>query len=125
MSDSFLFKELSYSIIGAAFRVHSTLGCGLPEHCYNRALFIELTDSVHVSAVQQKLYDVHYAGSKVGHFFADIVVDNSIILELKSDDRLTASHESQLITYLTISGIRVGYLINFGVASLQFKRLVL
>ena len=61
----------------------------------------------------------------MGYFFADIVVDNSIILELKSDDRLTASHESQLITYLTISGIRVGYLLNFGVASLQFKRLVL
>ena len=124
MSDSFLFKELSYSVIGAAFRVHSTLGCGLPEHCYNRALFIELS-SLNISAVQQKLYDVHYAGTKVGHFFADIVVDNSIILELKSDDRLTASHESQLITYLTISGIRVGYLLNFGGASLQFKRLVL
>ena len=64
MCDSFLFKELSYSVIGAAFRVHSTLGCGLPEHCYNRALFIELS-SLNISAVQQKLYDVHYAGTKV------------------------------------------------------------
>jgi GxxExxY protein len=124
MIKDFIFKELSYSIIGAAFRVHSSLGSHLPEHCYEHALVIEFA-RLGVPCVEQKKFEIYYNGQHCGHFFTDIVVDNRIILELKSDERLTANHESQLFTYLRSSGLRVGYLLNFGYKSLQFKRLIL
>ncbi len=61
----------------------------------------------------------------VGYYRCDLIVDGKIILELKSDDRLTKSHEIQLFTYLNVTGIKVGYLINFGTRKMEFKRLIL
>ena len=119
-----LYKELSYAVIGACFAVHTRLGCALPEVCYNRALSVEFTNKKIKHDIQKK-FDVFYDFVQVGHFFSDIVIDNKIILELKSNDKLTANHESQLFTYLRVSKLRVGYLVNFGLKSLQFKRLIL
>jgi len=117
-------KDLSYTIIGIAFKVHSKLGCGLPEHCYQHALEAEFTVS-RIPFLSQKRHDVHYNGEYVGHFFTDLIIDNKIILELKSNDHISVNHESQLFTYLHASGLKVGYVICFGARSLKFKRLIL
>ncbi len=120
----FLYKELSYQIIGAAFRIHTKLGSGLPEYCYERSLMLEF-ESLGIPCIEQQRYEVHYNDTFVGHFIADLIVDNRIILELKSEERLIKPFEVQLFTYLRTSGLKVGYVLNFGSKSLQFKRLIL
>jgi GxxExxY protein len=124
MKQNFLYHDLSREIIGCSFRVHTKLGSFLPEHCYESALMIELEDSG-IPAVRQVRYEVYFKDQHVGHFFSDIVVDGKVILELKSADSITHNHESQLFTYLRASGLKVGYVLNFGVKSFQFKRLIL
>jgi GxxExxY protein len=124
MSKEFMYSELSHIIIGSAFKVHTKLGSHLPEHCYQHALAIHLSGLGHAVSEQEE-FKVHYNDEYVGRFFTDIVVDRKIILELKSDERITPNHESQLFTYLRISGIHVGYILNFGRKSLAFKRLIL
>ena len=124
MKDTFIYKELSYKIIGICFKVHRELGSALPEYCYQRALELEFKKQG-IPCTSQEHVDVHYDSTYVGHFIPDIIVDNSIILELKSDNGITANHISQLITYLTTTKLRVGYVVNFGVKSVQFKRLII
>ena len=119
-----LYHDLSYQVIGICFKVHSTLGAALPEHCYHHALEMELLKADLMFTSNQRLY-VYYDNAQVGHFYTDIIVDNKIILELKSDERITSRHESQLFTYLHSTGLRVGYIVNFGTSHLQFKRLIL
>ena len=124
MTNNFFYKDLSHQIIGCAFRVHTALGSHLPEHCYEYALLQEFSKTG-IPAVNQQRFEVYYNDAHVGHFFTDIIVDNSIVLELKSDERLSTNHESQLFTYLRVTKLKVGYLLNFGNKSLQFKRLIL
>jgi len=125
MSDKTIyFKELSSTVIGSAFRVHSKLGCYLPEHCYQHALEIEF-QRLNIPFLRQKEHDVYYNEEHVGHFFTDLIIDNSIVLELKSSESITGNHLSQLFTYLRITKIKVGYVLNFGAKHLQFKRLIL
>ena len=124
MTKNILFKELSDTIIGIAFKVHTKIGSALPEHCYHHALEQEML-AHSIPYTSQQCHQVYYNGSNVGHFFSDIIVDNKIILELKSSDCITQGYIAQLFTYLRISGLRVGYLLNFGTKSLGFKRLVL
>src|SRR4030042_1680329 len=112
------FKELSYTIIGISFKVHSKLGCGLPEHCYHHALEAEFSHSL-ISFLSQKRHDVYYNDEYVGHFFTDLIIDNKIILELKADEHITANHTSQLFTYLHATGLKVGYVIYFSARSLK------
>jgi GxxExxY protein len=119
-----LYKDLSYTIIGTAMEVHRKLGCALPEQIYNKALALEFT-KLGIPCDRERYYKVAYDQEMLGKFFVDLLIDNKIILELKSDERITLNHESQLFTYLHISGIRVGYVLNFGVRKLQFKRLIL
>ena len=121
---SILFRELSYQVIGASFTVLTRLGCSLPESCYEQALMLEFA-RLGIPAVHQQYFDVYYDGARVGHMYLDIIVDNSIVLELKSADRIISLHESQLLTYLRVSKLRVGYIVNFGYKSLQFRRMVL
>lgn len=122
-SSDILFKDLSYSIIGACFKIHNRLGCCLPEHCYEFAFIIEF-DKLGIPASRQQCFKVLYDDEHVGHFFTDIIVDSKIILEFKSTECITSNHISQLLTYLRGTNIKVGYVINFGVRSLQFKRLI-
>jgi GxxExxY protein len=124
MAREIYYKQLSYQIIGAAFTVHSRLGCGLPEHCYQRALELELNNrDIPFSA--QRRFPVTYDELDVGYFITDLIIDSKIILELKSDERITLNHEAQLFTYLHVTSLKVGYVLNFGVKHMQFKRLIL
>jgi GxxExxY protein len=95
----------------------------LAEVLYKRALVIEL-DSIGIGCQLEKKYSVYYNKQFIGRYYADIVVANSIIVEVKAVKALDSAMRSQLINYLRISGIRVGYLCNFSSNMLEFKRFI-
>ena len=118
-------KELSHRILGCAFRVYNELGNGFLEKVYENALVHELRkNGLHAEA--QKKIEVYYDGVCVGEYFADVVVNDRIILELKVCDSIAPIHRAQLLHYLKATGYRLGYVLNFGSeGKLEFKRLVL
>lgn len=113
-------KELSHTVIGAAMRVHSHFGPGYLEEVYKNALMVELK-ACGIDAAKEVSIPVDYHGVRVGNYQADIIVEKTLILELKAVSLLVARHEAQLVNYLTATGIEDGLLINFGADSLQFK----
>jgi GxxExxY protein len=118
-----LHQELTQDIIGAAFDVHNTLGCGLLEKVYESALAHELSLRGH-DVTPQKEFQVSYKDKEVGIYYADLVVDDKVVVEIKSASDLADAHRAQLLNYLRISGIRVGLLFNFSKPKLKFERLV-
>jgi GxxExxY protein len=118
-----LHQELTQEIIGAAFEVHNTLGCGLLEKVYENALAHELSLRNH-TVTPQKEFRVSYKDKEVGTYYADMVVDDSVVVEVKSVSSLEDVHRAQTLNYLRISGIRVGLLLNFARPKLKFERLV-
>jgi GxxExxY protein len=114
-----LHRELTESIIGAAISVHRELGPGLLESVYEKCLAFELADRG-LSVTTQKEIPVRYKNLTFDcSFRADLIVENKVLLELKSIDQLTAIHTSQVITYLKLTGLRTGLLINFNVPTLK------
>lgn len=116
-------KELTGKIIECAFRVHKNLGFGFLESVYQKALLIELT-KVGLKVKKERKIQVNYDGQVIGDFVADILVEEKVILELKSVREIHPAHEAQLINYLKATGIEVGLLINFG-EKVEIKRKVL
>ena len=105
--------ELTSKIIGAAIEVHRELGPGLLESTYEACLMYELRERG-LFAERQKELPVNYKGVNIDcGYRLDILVENSVILELKSVDELTGVHSAQLLTYMKLSGIQKGLLINF------------
>jgi len=117
------YEALTERIIGCAYKVYNTMGFGYLESVYERCLSIELANAG-LRAEPQAAIQVKYAGEVVGEFVADIVVENTIILELKSVRSLAAAHEVQLVNYLTTTGLHVGLLVNFGERRVDVKRKV-
>jgi GxxExxY protein len=115
-------RELTSQIIDAAHSVHNQLGYGFLEKVYHNSLLIELKKKG-LSAEAQQPFAVEYDGKIVGEFFADLVVEKKVIVELKAVEKYSAVFEAQLINYLKASRIKVGLIINFGY-SVQVKRLV-
>jgi GxxExxY protein len=116
-------QELTGQIIQCAYKVHNTLGFGFLEAVYQNALLIELGING-LKAVKETPIRVSYEGQNVGEYVADILVEDQIILELKSIKELHPAHEAQLINYLKATGLEVGLLINFG-ERVEIKRKVL
>ena len=116
-------KELTAKIIECAYKVHNSLGFGFLEAVYQNALLIELLKAS-LQAEKEKKIQVYYDTQLVGDYMADIIVENKVILELKSVKELHPAHSAQLINYLKTTGIEVGLLINFG-ESVEVKRKVL
>jgi GxxExxY protein len=112
--------RLTETIIGCAFKVHNTLGYGFLEKVYENARRIELVKQG-LKVRQQEPILVHYDGQVVGEFYADLWVEDRVIVELKAVRSLSKAHEVQLVNYLTATGIDTGLLINFG-PSVQVKR---
>ena len=106
-------KDLTERIIGAAFDVHNELGAGFVEKVYENALAIELRKRG-FKVEQQKPVRVEYQGESVGEFVADLIIDDTVLVEVKSVKSLTPENESKLIHYLKATGIEIGLLINFG-----------
>jgi len=108
-------NNLSSTIIGAAIEVHKTLGPGLLESAYEECLCHELSLRG-VSFERQKTLSVEYKGKKLDcGYRLDIIVENIIILELKSCEKIEPIHKAQLLTYLKLSGLHLGLLLNFNV----------
>ncbi|MCE5251376.1 GxxExxY protein [bacterium] len=106
-------KTLTDQVIRAFYKVYNTLEYGFLEKVYENALIIELRkDGLEV--VQQMPIKVYYENQVIGEYFADLCVENKIIIELKSSESLSKAHEAQLINYLKATQIEVGILLNFG-----------
>ena len=120
---SIISKELTDKIIAAFYDVYYDLGYGFLENVYQNALYKELMRRGYACEAQ-KAIEVYHKGDVVGKYYADILVNNRVILELKSADSLTKTHESQLMNYLKATDIEVGLLLNFGPQP-SFKRKVM
>lgn len=113
-------NELTEKIIGCAFAVHKKLGPGFLEKVYENALRIELLKKG-LRVKQQESFNVTYEGQVVGEYYADLWVEERVIVELKAALALVKEHEVQLVNYLTATGLDLGLLLNFG-SSVQVKR---
>ena len=113
-------KELSEGIIGAFYEVYNQLGYGFLERVYQNSLFHELK-AIGYSVEAQKRIKVYYKELEVGDYFADLVVNDVIILELKAAEKIAEEHETQLLNYLRATDKEIGLLFNFGMKP-EFKR---
>ncbi len=117
-------SELTRQIIGAAMEVHRTLGPGLDEKIYENALCIEFS-LLGLDFLQQTRHSVFYKGRPVGNAVTDLIIENKVVLETKVVDTFHETHAAQLLSYLRLTGLQVGLLLNFKNYSLQFKRLTI
>ena len=116
-------EEITGQIIGAAFEVYNLLGYGFLEKVYENALIRELQlRGLHATA--QYPIKVIYKDAEVGDYHADILVEDKVIVELKTAEAFNPIHEAQLLNYLKATGIKVGLLINFGPKKCEYKRFV-
>jgi len=111
--ERFFHKDLTYKLIKAFYKVYNELGFGFLENVYQNALYFELKNN-QLKVEAQKPVKVYYQNQLVGNYKADLIVDNTIILELKAVEYLAEEHELQLINYLKATNIEIGLLLNFG-----------
>lgn len=102
--------------------VHNRLGYGFLEKVYENALMV-LLRKAGIGARQQHPVSVYFEGEEIGHYVADIIVNDSIILELKSQDGITSAHRAQTLNYLKATGCRLAIILNFGKTRLEHERL--
>jgi len=117
-------NELTYQINGAIFEVSKLLGAGFLEKVYENALFMELRLR-EIKAVSQSPISVKYKGKNIGEYYADIVVEDKVIIELKAVDKLQKIHEAQMLNYLKATGMKVGLLVNFTFPKAVIKRFIM
>ncbi len=118
-----LYKDLSYKIVGLAIQVHNKLGYGFLEKVYENALMV-LFRREGIHAKQQVPIAVYFEGEAVGDYCADILVEDKIILELKSGEGIINAHRSQALNYLKATGFRLAILLNFGKEGLEYERFI-
>lgn len=114
--------EITETVIGAAFEVHNTLGYGFLEKVYQKAMQVELKNRGVVAELETPI-KVEFKGHTVGNYFADLLVEEKVVVELKVAEKYKSKDEAQLINELKATGIKVGLLINFGREKVEFKRL--
>jgi len=119
-----IYKDLSYRIIGSAREVHKNLGYGFLEKVYENALMLELSDN-NLSGKNQEAIKVIYKGKIVGEYIADILVEDKVIVEVKSIEKIIDIHKAQTINYLKSTGLKLGIIMNFGKTSLEYYRIIL
>ncbi len=113
---------ITETVIKAYYNVYNSLGFGFLEKVYENAMYIELRE-MGMFVEKQKPITVNYMGNKVGEYFADLVVNEKVIVELKAAEALCEEHEYQLINYLKATDLEVGLLLNFGKKP-EFRRKV-
>jgi GxxExxY protein len=116
--------QLTFAIIGCAMEVHNTLGHGLHEKPYENALVVEF-GLKGILCDQQKRFQVDYKGVMVGEFIPDLIAGQAVIVDTKVIDRITDLERGQILNYLRITGLRVGLIINFKRAKLEWERVIL
>ena len=115
------YKEVTEVIIGCAYRVYNKMGFGFLESVYEKCMLIELCKAG-LNAKSQKPIIVYYEGEIAGQFIADIIVNDAIIIELKSVRKIIKAHEVQLVNYLVVTEKPVGLIVNFGKSKVEIKR---
>ena len=110
---NYIHSELTEKFISCVYDVYNQLGFGFLAKVYENAMMFKLNEKG-LCATQQSPVNVTFEGKLVGEYFADILVDNKVIVELKAVSELSKAHEVQLVNYLKATGIKVGLLINFG-----------
>ncbi len=119
-----LLKDEVYQVVGCAMEVLNTLGHGLLEKPYENALVVEF-GLRNIQALQQKRFDVLYKNKKVGDYIPDLIVFDKVVIETKTIDRIGNVERGQVINYLKITDLRVGVILNFKHAKLEWERIVL
>ena len=122
-TNNYLHSDLSGKVLQAFYKVYNTLGFGFLEKVYENAMKVEL-NKMGINCQQQYPIDVFYEGKKVGSYFADLLIDNKLIVELKSVEKLASEHEAQLVNYLRATELEVGLLLNFGKNPTQKRRVL-
>jgi len=117
-----LYQELTGKILEACFEVINELGSGFLESVYQNALLLALRQKG-IKAVPQMPISVIFRGENVGQFYADLLIEDMVIVVLKAVRVLLPEHQAQVINYLKATGIEVGLLVNFGRPKLEYKRL--
>ena len=121
--EKIIYKDLSYKVTGLAMEVHSKLGYGFLEKVYENAMMVLLRrEGIH--AKQQAPITVYFDGEVVGDYYADLLVEDKIILELKAIEKITDAHRAQTLNYLKATGLHLAILLNFGKEKLKYERLV-
>jgi GxxExxY protein len=115
------YHDLTEQIIGCAYRVSNTLGCGFLEKVYENALVYELKE-LGLGVEQQQSIEVIYAGIIAGHYVADLIVDRKVIIEMKAVTTLNEIHAAQTLNYLKATGLPVALLLNFGKPKIEIRR---
>jgi GxxExxY protein len=116
-------NSLTEKVLGAIFEVSNTLGAGCLEKVYERALLKELGIRA-IGAVSQASFPVNYKGQCVGEYFADILVEDALVIELKCVERLANEHMAQCLNYLRASGRDVCLLVNFQHPKVEYRRII-
>ena len=114
-------EELTAAILKCCFEVSNELGSGFLESVYEKALIVALAQTGLPVQAQVPL-KVTFRGVIVGDFFADLIVENKILIEIKSVSKLTSDHKAQVINYLNATGFEVGLLVNFGTSRVEYFR---
>ena len=117
-------NDPTYQINAAIFEVNRKLGPGFLEKVYENALLVESKERG-LRAQNQAPINVNYKGKEVGEYFADLIVEDKVIVEVKAIDSLQKVHEAQILNYLKATGFKVGLLVNFTYPEAQIKRFVL
>jgi len=123
MGKQLIYKDLTNEIIAAAISVHKELGSGFNERIYESALAEELRLR-NIPFERQKIVDVFYRGKKVGYYKLDLIVGNTVVVELKTLNHLENFYLSQLISYLRATRLKVGLVLNFATPTLEIKRVI-
>lgn len=123
IKDNYIHSDITDLIIKAFYNVYNKLGYGFLEKVYENGMMIELK-RLGLNAEKQKQLKVFYDDFEIGEYFADIIVNDCVIVELKAADAICPEHEAQLVNYLKATEIEVGLLLNFGKEP-KFKRRVL
>jgi len=118
-----LYKEEVFKIVGCAMEVLNTLGNGLLEKPYENAMIVEFNLN-NIAYVQQKNFPIIYKDVNIGNYIPDLIAFDKIIVEIKTIESISNSERAQMINYLKITGLRVGVILNFKKAKLEWERIV-
>jgi GxxExxY protein len=119
-----IYPDLSYEIMGAIFEVHKKLGPGFLESIYEKALIEELSNRG-MKFETQKIINLTYKNKKIGIHRLDLVVEDKVVIELKTVERFSVHPKAQLTSYLKASGYKLGILVNFSKSKVEYNRVLI
>ncbi len=118
-----LYKDITDKILASAFEVYNYLGYGFLEKVYENAFLLALQENG-IRAEQQKAIPVYFKDKMIGEYFSDILVEEKIIVEIKTIETFSKAHYAQILNYLKATKLKLGFLINFGPRGLEYKRMI-